>query len=82
VVIADYGASQGVNSLRPVSLASDAIRDGTPDREILVVHTDLPSNDFGTLLTTVDSDPCSYLWVPETAHTRLDLVLHRWRCRA
>ena len=60
VVIADYGASQGVNSLRPLSLAIDTIRDGAPDREILVVHTDLPSNDFGTLLTTVDSDPGSY----------------------
>ena len=47
IVIADYGSSQGKNSLRPMKAAISALRQRVPlDRAISVVHTDLPGNDF------------------------------------
>ena len=60
--IADYGSSQGRNSLRPMVAAISALRErfGTP-RPILVAHTDLPGNDFTALFETVNGDPASYL---------------------
>ena len=61
VTIADYGTSQGRNSLRPLSAAIDAIRQSRgPAQEIVVAHTDLPDNDFSTLFRTVADDPGSY----------------------
>jgi len=62
VVIADYGSSQGRNSMRPMRLAIEALRSriGT-ERSIEVVHTDLPSNDFASLFTTLHEDGASYL---------------------
>jgi hypothetical protein len=50
VVIADYGASEGKNSLGPIRAAIDALRARTgAGRAISVVHTDLPGNDFTAL---------------------------------
>jgi hypothetical protein len=62
IVVADYGASQGKNSLRPLRAALDRIR-GRPDggqAAVSVVHTDLPDNDFSSLFETVAHDPESY----------------------
>lgn len=60
--IADYGASQGRNSMVPVASAIDALRPRIgPDRPIVVSHIDLPSNDFTSLFTVLDADPASYL---------------------
>jgi hypothetical protein len=62
VVIADYGSSEGRNSLIPMAAAIRVLRDRIgPQRAISVVHTDLPGNDFSALFTTLDSDPDSYL---------------------
>lgn len=62
VGIADYGASQGRNSMQPVALAIDALRPRIgPDRPIVVSHIDLPSNDFTSLFAVLDADPASYL---------------------
>lgn len=62
VGIADYGASQGRNSMGPVASAIDALRPRIgPDRPIQVSHIDLPSNDFTSLFTVLDADPTSYL---------------------
>ena len=61
VRIVDYGASQGLNSLAPLSAAIDAIRDDDPSVQVEVVHMDLPTNDFTSLMTTVSGDPQSYL---------------------
>ena len=51
VVVADYGASEGRNSLRPLGAALDRIRarpeGATPP--VWVVHTDLPGNDYSSL---------------------------------
>lgn len=62
VVIADYGSSQGRNSLAPMRSAVETVRARLgAGPEISVVHTDLPSNDFAALFTTLETDPRSYL---------------------
>jgi SAM dependent carboxyl methyltransferase len=62
ILIADYGASEGHNSLVPMGEAIGALRQRVgPSRAILVAHTDLPSNDFSALFETLENDPDSYL---------------------
>ena len=62
VVIADYGSSQGHNSLAPITAAIRALRERLgPIRAISVAHTDLPDNDFSALFHTLETDPASYL---------------------
>src|SRR5262249_41282966 len=61
IVIADYGASQGRNSLAPMMVAIGALRDRVgPERAISVIHTDLPESDFTALFQLLASDPDSY----------------------
>ncbi|MBV8486106.1 MAG: SAM-dependent methyltransferase [Verrucomicrobia bacterium] len=61
VVIADYGSSEGRNSLGPMAAAIRVLRDRLgPDRAVSVVHTDLPGNDFTALFQILASDPDSY----------------------
>ena len=61
IVIADYGSSEGMNSLAPISAAIGALRARVgPDRAIVVAHTDLPANDFSTLFEVVDKAIGSY----------------------
>jgi SAM dependent carboxyl methyltransferase len=62
IVVADYGASQGKNSLRPLRAALARIRgrDGAGQVDVTVVHTDLPENDFASLFETVARDPETY----------------------
>jgi SAM dependent carboxyl methyltransferase len=62
VVIADYGSSQGKNSLAPMCAAITALRGRTSARRpICVVHIDVPENDFSTLFEVLDSASDSYL---------------------
>lgn len=62
IAIADYGAATGYNSLLPIGAAIGALRTrARADHAILVAHTDLPSNDFTTLFTTITEDADSYL---------------------
>jgi salicylate 1-O-methyltransferase len=62
IVIADYGAANGHNSLKPISAAIAVLRRRTRhDHAILVVHTDVPENDFTALFRTLAEDPESYL---------------------
>jgi len=62
IVIADYGASTGHNSLLPVSAAIAVLRKRTRhDHSVLAVHTDLPENDFSAMFETLTDDPDSYL---------------------
>lgn len=62
LTIADFGASQGHNSMRPMALALDklAARAGQ-DRDVMVAHTDLPHSDFTSLFEMLASAPDSYL---------------------
>jgi len=62
IVIADYGSSQGKNSLAPMRVAIRTLRRRLgPERPILVFHVDLPVNDFSSLFDAVDNDPNTYL---------------------
>jgi hypothetical protein len=62
VVIADYGSSQGKNSMAPVQLAVRGLRRRIgPNRAISVFHIDQPSNDFATLFAVLDADPDRYV---------------------
>src|ERR687889_1826159 len=60
--VADFGAAQGRNSLGPMRLAVEKIRRRTTSSSpIVVIHTDLPQNDFGSLFALVEASPESYL---------------------
>ncbi|HKN28234.1 MAG TPA: hypothetical protein VJY34_10245 [Roseiarcus sp.] len=62
IVMADYGASQGKNSLAPMRAAIAALRARAGrQRAIHVFHTDLPSNDFGTMFEVIEGDSDSYI---------------------
>lgn len=58
--IADYGSSQGHNSMAPMAAAIDAARRRLGRREVVVVHTDQPGNDFASLFTEVAEGAASY----------------------
>lgn len=61
IVIADYGSSQGKNSLAPMRLAIESLRSALgAGRPIFVFHIDQPSNDFNTLFAVLDSDSDAY----------------------
>ena len=61
IVIADYGSSQGKNSLDPLRIAIANLRPRLgPNRPISVFHVDQPANDFNTLFEVLDMDPDSY----------------------
>ncbi len=50
IVIADYGSSQGKNSMAPIQSAIEALRARVGrDQPIMVFHIDQPANDFNTL---------------------------------
>jgi hypothetical protein len=60
-VIADYGSSQGKNSLAPMYVAISALRDCMgPHRPIFVFHVDQPANDFNKLFKVLDTDQDRY----------------------
>jgi hypothetical protein len=62
IVIADYGSSQGANSMAPITAAIAALRSRSdPGQEVSVVHTDLPDNDFQALFRTLATHDASYL---------------------
>ena len=62
IVIADYGASTGLNSLLPINAAIAALRGRTrKEHAIVIAHTDVADNDFTALFRTLSDDPDSYL---------------------
>jgi hypothetical protein len=62
IVIADYGSSQGRNSLAPMAAAIGVLRKRVGmARAISVVHTDLPGNDFAALFQMLTTSSDSYL---------------------
>lgn len=61
VVIADYGSSQGKNSMLPMETAIKGLRQRLgSSRPILVFHIDQPSNDFNVLFEVLHADPNRY----------------------
>src|SRR5262245_22783209 len=59
--LADYGCAQGRNSLLPIGTAIAALRARGAAGPVVVIHTDLPTNDWTTLLQTVLFSAHSYL---------------------
>jgi len=61
IVVADYGSSQGKNSLVPMRIAIETLKSRLgSDRPILVCHVDLPVNDFNALFALLDADSNRY----------------------
>ncbi|MEP9380641.1 hypothetical protein ABLE91_28415 [Aquabacter sp. CN5-332] len=61
LTIADFGCSQGRNSMRPLALMLDRLAERAgPGRDMMVVHTDLPQCDFTSLFVTLETTPNSY----------------------
>ena len=61
LTVADFGSSQGHNSMRQMALALDRLTERTGrDRDVMVVHTDLPHSDFASLFAMLESAPDSY----------------------
>jgi hypothetical protein len=61
VVIADYGSSQGKNSLAPMQHAIRNLRGRIGEnRPILVFHVDQPTNDFNALFEVLATDSERY----------------------
>ncbi len=62
LVIADYGSSQGRNSMAPMRIGIEALRAKAGiGRPVEVIHTDLPSNDFASLFKALEEEPDSYM---------------------
>lgn len=62
IVIVDYGAATGHNSLLPIGAAITVLRTRTTaEHSVLVTHTDIPDNDFTAMFRTLTDDPDSYL---------------------
>jgi hypothetical protein len=60
LAIADFGSSQGRNSMGPIAAAIAALR-ARGAAEISVTHTDVATNDFSSLFELLDGGPPSYL---------------------
>ena len=61
IVVADYGSSQGKNSLAPMRAAIRSLRTRVGnERAVMVVHVDQHANDFNTLFDVLHSDPERY----------------------
>jgi hypothetical protein len=65
VTVADLGAAGGRNELEPMGTAIAGLRSGGVTAPVLVVHTDIPTNDFTTLFETIENNPNTYLRLPE-----------------
>jgi hypothetical protein len=62
LVIADYGSSQGRNSMAPMRVAIAALRARAgAERVVEVIHSDLPANDFASLFQAIAEEPDSYM---------------------
>jgi hypothetical protein len=54
VTVVDYACAEGSNSIEPMHLAITGIRSRTGKATpVMVLHTDLPRNDFSTLFSTI-----------------------------
>jgi hypothetical protein len=61
LTIADFGSSQGHNSMRQLALALDRLAERTgQSRDTMVVHTDLPHCDFTSLFAMLENAKDSY----------------------
>jgi hypothetical protein len=61
LTVADFGSSQGHNSMRQIAMALDRLTERAGQgRDVMVVHTDLPHCDFTSLFVALGTAPDSY----------------------
>ncbi|MEW6542765.1 MAG: SAM-dependent methyltransferase [Nitrospirota bacterium] len=61
-LVADYGSSEGRNSLEPMKTVIGLVRRRASEAvPIAIVHNDQPANDFSSLFLLLESSPESYL---------------------
>ena len=61
ITLADFGSSQGRNSMTHMGRALAGLEARVPEgRDFLVIHTDQPRNDFASLFTLLEEDAASY----------------------
>lgn len=61
IIIADYGSSQGKNSLAPMRAAIRCLRERAgSERDVMVIHVDQCANDFNTLFDVLHNDAERY----------------------
>lgn len=61
-LVADYGSSEGRNSLEVMSIIIRTMRErASASLPFTIVHVDQPANDFSSLFTLLQSSPASYL---------------------
>ena len=84
IIVADYGAAAGHNSMLPMGVAIAALRKRTDaGRDVSVIHTDVPANDFAGLFSTLENDPDSYrrgtaaVYSSAVGHSFYDQILPR-----
>jgi hypothetical protein len=65
VFVGDFGAAGGRNELTPMATTVEGLRSGGIRAPIVVVHTDIATNDFTTLFKTVEESPDTYLRTPD-----------------
>jgi hypothetical protein len=64
VLIVDYGCSSGANSITVVTESVRRLRRSDAERDVVVVHDDLPTNDFHPLFANLRDRPDSYPRLP------------------
>ncbi|CAF0856886.1 unnamed protein product [Adineta steineri] len=63
VIIADFGSAHGSNSLYAMKMIIQCLREANKianEKEILVIHNDLPTNDWITLFNLLNKDDTYY----------------------
>ena len=68
VNIADYGSSEGLNSMLILSKAIEEFR-STSSIPIKIYHNDLPENNWSALSLTISNHPDSYKRIPEVYYS-------------
>ena len=64
LVVADYGCSEGYNSMIYFKTLFQAFREQS-DREIFITHTDLPNNNWNIFSNLLNTSEDSYLLLPK-----------------
>jgi hypothetical protein len=62
--VVDYGCASGANSIAVIADAVRALRRHAPERLVVAIHNDLPSNDFNALFANLQHREDSYLRIP------------------
>lgn len=62
--LVDYGCASGANSIAVIADVVRTLRRSDPDRLVVAIHNDLPSNDFNALVANLQHREDSYLRLP------------------